>query len=534
MMRYVLGFLFIPLSTLLFLSDARGQSMPPRAFIQPAQVLLPIGQSQIFQLLQSDGNESVSSDWTLSDPDIAELRIEGNHVIVTAKATGHVTLSNSSGARAAELEVHDGLPPMPPESRWILQPINGRFAQALWASTTWGGTAPNADPVGENTPSYFYEDRGPAGAHIRAIREDGLQVWQWPESYSMEVPRMVCGDSLGGVLLQIGEKESRILVDLDATGHERWRSPVPGFTGKDFTYTLTGGVYFFGEHPNMRGGRIVGLDAHDGVQKFAFELPESQEELHGLEIRNGELVCSPGQENLTPLPSRHSHMLTNAEGVANFAYSEFNLIAEAVNCSAGSVLTPMQVQVKVTQRLVIVDVHEDGSSSTSIVEQNTEAGAAGDTWIQASVPTGDIIPGEEGTGNFLAVRRTKQLWRGTGPGTIEEFQYRINDDRTVKYRFPVPVSPPGFSSTMLLGENNLGYTTRGKTVLAFNTETGKEIWRWESTKSTVLACAALKDNEVMVHEGGGYAILKDGQVVDRREEAYMLFVMKFRPDWESF
>lgn len=345
---------------------------------------------------------------------------------------------------------------------------------------------------------------------------------------------MICGDSLGGVLVQIGEQESRTLVDLDANGHERWRFPAPGFTGKDYTYTLEGGFYFFEEHPNMRGGRIVGLDAHDGVRKFAFELPVSQEDLRGVVFRNGELVCSPGEESSAPLPSRHSHMLTNAEGVANFAYSEFNLIAKAASCSPGSILTPMQVHVEVTQRLVIVDVHEDGSSSASVVEENKEAGSAGDTWIHAAVPTGDIIPGEGGTGNFLAVRRTKQLWKGTGPGVIEEFQYRINDDRTVKYRFPVPVSPFGFPSTMLLGENNFGYTTRGKIVVAFNTETGKEIWRWESTRSMVMAYAALKDDEVMVHEGGGYSILKDGQVVDHREEGYILFVMKYRPDWERF
>jgi hypothetical protein len=183
---------------------------------------------------------------------------------------------------------------------------------------------------------------------------------------------------------------------------------------------------------------------------------------------------------------------------------------------------------------VIVDIHEDGTSSTSEVEENVEEGNAEETWIQASVPTGDIIPGEEGTGNFLAVRRTKQQWRGTGPGSIEEFQYRISDDRNVIYRFPVPVSPFGAPSTMLLGENDFGYTTRGKTVIAFNTKTGKEIWRWESTKSVVLACAALKNDEVMVYEGDGYTILKDGQAVETKPEAFMLFVMKFRPDWQNF
>lgn len=177
MMRHVLGFMSVSLGVLMLISNAEGQSLPPRAIIEPTAVLLPVGQSQSFQLLQSDGNEVASSDWVLSDPNIAEIRIEGSHAIVTAKTTGQVTLSNGSGARAAELQVHDGAPPMPSESKWILQPINGRFVEAIWATSTWGGTAPNPDPVGENAPSYFYEDSGPSGTRIRAIREDGLQVW---------------------------------------------------------------------------------------------------------------------------------------------------------------------------------------------------------------------------------------------------------------------------------------------------------------------------------------------------------------------
>ena len=279
-----------------------------------------------------------------------------------------------------------------------------------------------ADSVDENTPSYYYEDRGPNGSHIRAVRGDGIQIWQWPQPYSIEAPQMICGDSLGGVLVQIGEKESRTLVDLDANGNERWRSPAPGFSGRDFTYTLAGGFFFLEEHPNMAGGRIVGLDARDGSRKFAFDLPQSQEILRRLVVRNGHFVCSPGAESSSPLPSRHSHMLSNTEQTANLAYSEFNLIAEAPNCTSGSIVPIKEVQVKVTQRLVMIDIHDDGKSSATTVEENTVQGPAEDTWIQATVPTGDIIPGEEGTGNFLAVRHTKQLWKGTGPGTIEEFQ----------------------------------------------------------------------------------------------------------------
>jgi hypothetical protein len=87
---------------------------------------------------------------------------------------------------------------------------------------------------------------------------------------------------------------------------------------------------------------------------------------------------------------------------------------------------------------------------------------------------------------------------------------------------------------MLLGENAFGYTTRGKTVIAFNTETGREIWRWTSTKSNVQACAALVSHKLLGHEGDGYISLKDGQPERALDEYYMLFVFKFRPDWANF
>jgi hypothetical protein len=350
-MRYLRGFFLLLLVDAVFVNPATGQAQTPRSVIEPEEVFLPVGQSQSFQLLQADGNEGRAGDWLVSDPDVADLKSDGDHVTVTAKTVGRVVLTNTSGAHDATIVIHDGIPPMPAESRWALQPIDGGFTHALWASWTWGGSAPGGDSVSEKTPSYFYEDRGPGGSHIRAVREDGLQVWQWPESFSLEKPQMICGDSLGGVLVQIGEKESRTLVDLDSTGHERWRYSAPGFTGKDFTYTLTGALFFLEEHPNMAGARIVGLDAKEGIRKFAFELPVSQQTVHGLVIRDGKLVCSPDAESSMPLPSRHSKMLTNAEETANLAYSEFSLVAEGPPCVPGSVLVPGQVRVKAKQSL---------------------------------------------------------------------------------------------------------------------------------------------------------------------------------------
>jgi hypothetical protein len=532
-MRFALSVL---LACLLGISAqiALAQPSATSGFIQPAQALIPVGQSQTFQLLNREGNEEPSLRWTLSNPDLAELKVDDGRAIVTVKAAGELTLSNSLAAEPAEIVVHNGEPPMPQDNRWILRPLNGGFVNALWASGTWGGSAEGADEETDSTPKYYYQDRGPDGSQIRAVRENGLQTWQWPVHRPAEALTMICGDIFGGVLLQIGDKKSRVLIDLDANGQERWRAPAPGFSGRDFTFTMSGIFLFVEDDPDGMGARIVGLDAKNGRQKFWQELPKSRQLLRNLSIREGKLICSPAAETLVPLPLRHSNMMSNVEGVANLAYSEFLLVAEGGKCSPGAIVEISNVSVSVTQKLMMMDIHDDLTQTTTSIEQNTVEGPAATTQVRASVPTGDIIVGEQGTGNFLAVRRTLQLWQPTGPGTIEEFQYRITENRTVKYRFPVSVTPPGLRSTMLLGEDNLGYTTRGRTVFAFNTETGAEIWRWTSLVSNVFACAALKNSEVMVYEGGRYAILKDGKPQEYRDDAFMLFVAKLRYDFDSF
>lgn len=213
-----------------------------------------------------------------------------------AKAPGHLVLSNGPGTQVAEIDIHGSSPPMPPDVRWILQPIDGQFVQTLWSSGTSGGSIAGADTEGHDLPSYFYEDRGANGSHVRAIREDGLQAWQWPNALSREVPRIICGDSFGGVVVQIGDQLSRTLVNLDAYGHERWRAPAPGFRGKDFTYSRTDTFYFVEDSPNLTGASIVGLDALDGQQRFSLELPVSREILRGLAVRNGVLICSPRRQ----------------------------------------------------------------------------------------------------------------------------------------------------------------------------------------------------------------------------------------------
>src|SRR6266700_3720919 len=62
-------------------------------FIEPSEVLLPLGVSHRFQLLDAGGDELPSNEGgTVSDPTMVELRVESGHAVLLARKVGSITL----------------------------------------------------------------------------------------------------------------------------------------------------------------------------------------------------------------------------------------------------------------------------------------------------------------------------------------------------------------------------------------------------------------------------------------------------------
>ena len=504
-------------------------------FIQPSEVLLPLEVPQRFQLLDAGGNELPSNEgWSISDPTMAELSVEDGHATLVALKVGNVTLRHESGAETKEIRIHDRQPPMPIESRWILQPIDGEFVRALWASGSWFGRIDDgSDEEKDDSARYFYEDRGRQSSHIRAIREDGSQAWQWPAG-SEEVPHLLCGDFYSGVLAYVGDKQNRMLISITASGKERWRVAVPGFPGRNVNVALTGDVLLVEENPDFAGARVVVLNGRNGAEKVNFALPPSREIVRNMEWRNGKAVCSPETETSRNLPAFYSDVMTNAivsPNVTTLAYSELSVIADGGKCEPGAILPLERIHLRAVQRLMMWDLTEEQGTKFSTVEEHVAEGDASSLVLDDAEPTGDLIVGETGTGNFLAVRQARMHWPALTYENVGYFQYRVTEDRTVKYRFPVKVNGTKLRSTMLLGDNNaIGYVTRGNDLVAFDTDTAKEMWRWSSDHSELSACAALKGDAVIVREGQSFAVIRSGKLEDHRALDFMLFVMKFLPN----
>jgi hypothetical protein len=477
------------------------------------------GRLQPFQLLNADGEEVVSSDWSISDKAMADLKVEGGRAILTARVAGRFYLAVGH-ADPVEIEVLPDTYNLPHNvPRWILRPIDGQLVSALWA----------APPNDDYAPAYFYLDRGESGAHVRAINEDGLQVWQWPAYHSTNSLRPICGDNLGGVIVLFGDGSSRVLISLDPSGHERWHVQASGFDGYAYTYANNGTFFFIEEEEGGDKVRLVGLDPETGDQTISLELRGSRQTFKNLAFRNRKLVCSPGTKT-SSLPIRHSGLVSSSEAETHLVYSESSLTVDVKRCVPGTVVNPQEVSLSASQRLLALDVGPDLSYSVHIVEENIANGSVATTQITSSVPTGDIIPGEDAIGTFVAIRRTTQRWRAKASAPAEEFQYRITGEYQVKYRFHVPLSS-NVHTVMLLGEHNFGFTARGRTVIAFDTSSAHERWRWEARNSDATPYMALADDSLVVRDGKHYKIIKDGRVQSQLDDNYMPFVERcFDPD----
>jgi hypothetical protein len=507
---------------------AASQFGRPLPIVQPVEALILIGASQPFQLLDSTGNEILTDDWSVSDPTIASLAVEGGHAILTGRTAGTVSLSNGRGARSGEIQVRPSDSTVQ-ESRWILRPLDGRFVSVLWAASTWG-----ASVDGNNYPdaaaSYYYEDRGLQSSHVRAIRKDGLQVWQWPQQAYQESPHLLSGDFTGGILMTAGTGARRELFSVDITGRQRWRVPAPGLSGTRVNITQLNVVYFVSS--DGAGSRVVGLNGLTGERVFTVPFDVGREVRRNLEIRAGRIVCAPGVESASPSPLRTTPVITNVIGVTNLAYTDWSVIADAGACKAGAPVAPADVQLHVTQRLVMLDIGQDFVVTTKTIEQSERATNGSDAAIEVIAPMNEMIVGPDGTGNYLPLRKSVRGWPSADEAILEEFVYRVSSDqRKPMYRVTLPPSPVMGNVGLLLGDNNNpAYVSRGRTVMAFETADGRERWRWTSQKANVDAVGSLKGDAVLVREGDGYTIVEAGRAVASRTEAFMLFVMKFLPD----
>jgi hypothetical protein len=252
-------------------------------------------------------------------------------------------------------------------SRWILRPFDGHFSSVIWAVSTWGASVDGNNGT-DTLASYDYEDRGPQFSRIRAVRKDGLQVWQWPKQSHQESPHLLAGDFTGGILMTVGEGDRRELLSVDIFGRERWRVRVPSMTVPRVNINQLNVLFYVAA--DAAGARLVALNARTGEQALTIPIDPGAERRRNLEIRGGRIVCVPGADAIVPSSLRMTPVITNAAGVTNLAYTQISIVADAGTCQAGEPVAASDVRLHVAQRLVMLDLGQDFMAAHATIEQS--------------------------------------------------------------------------------------------------------------------------------------------------------------------
>jgi hypothetical protein len=136
--------------------------------ITPDKVIMVIGDSRTFRMVDQNGHRPAHVTWTISDPDAFQVE-EGDDLVITSKRAGdfRVTGQSTDGSAEASVSVQEGttLP----------------AGTAMWTSGTTAGCKSvkltQAMPSA-NGPDMYEQSHCDDGDYITAYTADGLQMWR--------------------------------------------------------------------------------------------------------------------------------------------------------------------------------------------------------------------------------------------------------------------------------------------------------------------------------------------------------------------
>lgn len=117
--------------------------------------------------------------------------------------------------------------------------------------------------------------------------------------------------------------------------------------------------------------------------------------------------------------------------------------------------------------------------------------------VSVPSPTGGLITDGMG-GALLAIRKPLNAPDEKTHAGAAEYVYRVDPEGKVLYRLLLPSYEGDSHDEMVLGENNVGFTTRGSKLVAFDVNNGTELWRWDSGVAGIEVFAALADGGCLV------------------------------------
>jgi len=268
---------------------------------------------------------------------------------------------------------------------------------------------------------------------------------------------------------------------------------------------------------------ISGIDGTTGAVKFELVPPASH--VKQVNVQRPRKVICAARATSGPLRSFPSRLFVNIDGFAYVAFSQNEWTLESPGCTPGEVVAPAKVIFTRDEKIVLWQIHPDGTYRSTIVEASRREDNLA-TPVTAGSPTGAIIPDGLG-GVLLSVRWSHSDIVPDVVGQPDELIYRIQENGEVVYKSPLPRYDGPLKDEMVLGEHDLGFATRGSVLIAFNVLDGKELWRWHSHENGIEVFAALANGGCLVQTPE--ALVQ----VNNATESAEVFKGKAMMDWQG-
>jgi outer membrane protein assembly factor BamB len=482
--------------------------------ISPDKVNIQVGDDRPLQLLDDVAHELHGGEWSVNEPSLAEIQEEDGRVVLHAKAAGTVRVTAVLGLerRSREIEIWSPTQPLPPgTSGWKMRPI-GRDIGDLAAVPTANG------------PDLFSLEQTATGStYLRAVTNDGIQVWSWLMPEKTRAVELVCGDWMGGALISASHGSSFTLYTVGTDGKLRWQHTLDGIR-KSHAYNLEHLIHVLSQSPDRTVTKVTGLDEVTGAQKFELTVPASHEKRLNVRKSGAKILCA-SQSGFSPVPTGTSRLFVNSDGLAYLAFTQQEWELGAAKCAPGSVLEAADVKQVRNQRLLLWQIHPDGTYRSTILEESRSSGPLSET-LNVATPTGAIIP--DGLGGLLvSVGWTHEAQKTDGRRPPDEFVYRLDESGKVVFQFPLPQYDGPLRDEMVLGQDERGFATRGGILIAFNVRDGREVWRWDSHTPDIAVFAALANGGCMLQTPT--ALVEVDNATDSKE----IFKGKAMVNWQG-
>jgi outer membrane protein assembly factor BamB len=453
--------------------------------ISPARINIQVGVDRPLQLLNDSAQELHDAIWSVDNADLATIQEEDGRVLLHPKRVGTVVVSAAWGGeiRTREIKIWSALRPLPAgTTNWGMDPIGSEI-----------GDLP-AVPTSDGPTTYSLEQTSSGRTYLRAVRNDGIQVWTWLMPEQTRNVELICGDWLGGALISASLDNSYTLYAVAKDGELRWQRTMKGVR-KGLADSTDHLVHVLNQSSDGITATVLGLDERTGAQWFELAVPVSHEKQINLRRDRSRISCAQGSVS-NPTPARASRLMVNMDGYGYLAFTQTEWILTTEKCTPGQTIDPKDVTLARDDKLVLWKIDPDGSYRAIVVE-------ATKTKQPLSAPTSLVSPTnalvtDNMNGTLIPVRASHNVTTGNADEPADEFVYRVNQEGELLYKFPLPKYSGSLKDDMVIGEDNVAFATRGSFLIAFSIVTGKELWRWESSEPEISVFAALANGACLV------------------------------------